>query len=77
MPEPGKDRRPSATVGPMRSSSTIGLGIAIGAGVGLALSVATDNQGLLAVGIAVGVAVGAGLQRRGSARDDDAPRDDD
>jgi hypothetical protein len=46
----------------------LALGLAIGAGWGVALSAATDNPGLLAIGIgcgiSLGVAIGSGLQRR-------------
>ena len=46
----------------------LAIGLAIGAGSGVALSAATDNPGLLAIGIgcgiSLGVAIGASLQRR-------------
>jgi hypothetical protein len=46
----------------------LALGLAIGAGWGVALSAATDNPGMLAIGvgcgISLGVAIGSSLQRR-------------
>jgi hypothetical protein len=49
-------------------SRGMAMGLAIGAGLGVALSAATDNPGLLAIGIgcglSIGVAIGTSLQRR-------------
>jgi len=46
----------------------LAIGLAIGAGFGVALSAATDNPGLLAIGIgcgiSLGIAIGTSLQRR-------------
>ena len=49
-------------------SRGLAIGLVIGAGFGIALSAATDNPGLLAIGIgcgiSLGVAIGSSLQRR-------------
>jgi hypothetical protein len=46
----------------------LAIGLAIGAGFGVALSAATDNPGMLAIGIgcgiSLGVAIGSSQQRR-------------
>ena len=42
----------------------ISLGIAIGLPLGLPLAIATDNYGLMAIGIAIGVAIGAAFEEK-------------
>ena len=49
-------------------SRGLAIGLVLGAGWGVALSAATDNPGMLAIGIgcglSLGIAIGTGLQRR-------------
>ena len=51
----------------------LSIGLVIGAGVGVTLSAATDNPGLLAIGVGCGLAMGAGigsaLQRQHEGKD--------